>query len=161
VYASRAGVPRKLLLQEYQERTYTNINISKEDHGRMLLCTPMMGIANMVPSIFQALSPLLLEGTNFNFRITHSNKTESKQVKTTTKDSNFFRFFGKTMQDKNKVKQNLKQSKGCVCETSLAEVFFLPGNGARNSLMKPSKLLASWKTPRARCDEYSSKLFPQ
>jgi hypothetical protein len=27
--------------------------------------------------------------------------------------------------------------------------------------MKPSKLPASWKTPRARCDEYSSKLFPQ
>jgi hypothetical protein len=29
------------------------------------------------------------------------------------------------------------------------------------NLMKPSKLPASWKTPRARCDEYSSKLFPQ
>jgi hypothetical protein len=28
-------------------------------------------------------------------------------------------------------------------------------------VMKPSKLPASWKTPRARCDEYSSKLFPQ
>jgi hypothetical protein len=28
-------------------------------------------------------------------------------------------------------------------------------------LIKPSKLPASWKTPRARCDEYSSKLFPQ
>jgi hypothetical protein len=32
---------------------------------------------------------------------------------------------------KNKVKQNLKQSKGCACETPLAEVFFFPGNGAR------------------------------
>jgi hypothetical protein len=38
------------------------------------------------------------------------------------------------MQVKNKVKQNLKQSKGCVCETPLAEVFFFPGNGARKSL---------------------------
>jgi hypothetical protein len=27
--------------------------------------------------------------------------------------------------------QNLKQSKGCACETSLAEVFFFPGNGVR------------------------------
>jgi hypothetical protein len=35
------------------------------------------------------------------------------------------------MQVKNKVKQNLKQSKGCACETPLAEVFFFPGNGAR------------------------------
>jgi hypothetical protein len=36
------------------------------------------------------------------------------------------------MQAKGKVKQNLKQSKGCVCETPLAEVlFFLLGNGAR------------------------------
>jgi hypothetical protein len=29
------------------------------------------------------------------------------------------------------VKQNLKQSKGCACETPLAKVFFFPGNGAR------------------------------
>jgi hypothetical protein len=35
------------------------------------------------------------------------------------------------MQAKNKVKQNLKQSKGYACETPLAEVFFFPGNGAR------------------------------
>jgi hypothetical protein len=35
------------------------------------------------------------------------------------------------MQVKNKVKQNLKQSKGCACETPLVEVFFFPGNGAR------------------------------
>jgi hypothetical protein len=35
------------------------------------------------------------------------------------------------MQVKNKVKQNNKQSKGCACETPLAEVFFFPGNGAR------------------------------
>jgi hypothetical protein len=46
-------------------------------------------------------------------------------------------------------------------KTPFAEVFFLPDNDARNSLMKLSKLPASWKTPRARCDEYSSKLFPQ
>jgi hypothetical protein len=32
---------------------------------------------------------------------------------------------------------------------------------AARKVMKPSKLSASWKTPRARCDEYSSKLFPQ
>jgi hypothetical protein len=79
-----------------------------------------MRIANMVPSIFQALSPLLLKSTNFNFRITHSNKTKSKQ---NYKETNFFVFFGKTMQ--------VKQSKGCACETPLAEVFFFPGNGAR------------------------------
>jgi hypothetical protein len=30
-----------------------------------------------------------------------------------------------------KIKQSLKQSKGCACETPLAEVFFFPGNGAR------------------------------
>jgi hypothetical protein len=29
------------------------------------------------------------------------------------------------------VKQNLKQSKGCACETPLAEVVFFPSNGAR------------------------------
>jgi hypothetical protein len=39
-----------------------------------------------------------------------------------------------------KIKQNLKQSKGCVCKTPLAEVFFfLPGNDARKFLM-----LAVW-----------------
>jgi hypothetical protein len=31
----------------------------------------------------------------------------------------------------NKVKAKLKQSKGCACETPLAEVFFFPGNGTR------------------------------
>jgi hypothetical protein len=35
------------------------------------------------------------------------------------------------MQVKNKVKQNLKKSKGCACGTPLAEVFFFPGNGTR------------------------------
>jgi hypothetical protein len=30
-----------------------------------------------------------------------------------------------------KSKAKLKQSKGCACETPLAEIFFLPGNGAR------------------------------
>jgi hypothetical protein len=40
-------------------------------------------------------------------------------------------FLIKNDASKNKVKQNLKQSKGCACKTPLAEVFFLPGNGAR------------------------------
>jgi hypothetical protein len=35
------------------------------------------------------------------------------------------------MQVKSKAKQNLKQSKGCACETPLAEVLFFPGNCAR------------------------------
>jgi hypothetical protein len=39
--------------------------------------------------------------------------------------------FDKNDASKNKVKQNLKQSKGCACEIPLAEVFFFPGNGAR------------------------------
>jgi hypothetical protein len=43
--------------------------------------------------------------------------TNSKEI-TTTKDSNFFGFFDKTNASKNKVKQNLKQSKGCACENS-------------------------------------------
>jgi hypothetical protein len=46
-------------------------------------------------------------------------------------ETNFFLFFDKMMQAKNKVKQNLKQSKGCACETPLAELFFFPGNSAR------------------------------
>jgi hypothetical protein len=33
-----------------------------------------------------------------------------------------------------KIKQNKKQSKDYACETPLAEVFFLPGNGARKLL---------------------------
>jgi hypothetical protein len=37
-------------------------------------------------------------------------------------------------QAKVKIKAKLKQSKGCACETPLAEVFFLPGNGARKQL---------------------------
>jgi hypothetical protein len=42
--------------------------------------------------------------------------TRSKEI-TTTKDFNFFGFLIKRMQVKiNKVKQNLKQSKGCACE---------------------------------------------
>jgi hypothetical protein len=68
----------------------------------MLLRTPMMSIANMVPRIFQTLSPLLLKSTNFNFKITHSNKTKSKQVKTTIKETNFFCIFDKKMQAKVK-----------------------------------------------------------
>jgi hypothetical protein len=65
---------------------------------------------------------------------------------------------------KNKVKQNLKQSKGCVCETPLAEVFFFPGNGARKTCW--------WRgvddvndrpvgNPKRRCDEHSNKFFPK
>jgi hypothetical protein len=37
------------------------------------------------------------------------------------------------MQEKNKVKQNNKQSKGCACETPLAKIFFFPGNDARKN----------------------------
>jgi hypothetical protein len=62
----------------FQAVTYTNIEIPKEDHGRMLLCTPMMSITNSVPSIFTTLTPLLLKSTNLNFRITHSSKQTSK-----------------------------------------------------------------------------------
>jgi hypothetical protein len=51
------------------------------------------------------------------------------------------------MQVKIKLKQNLKQSKGCACETLLAEVFFFPGKGARKLvdcavMMVPENLLA-------------------
>jgi hypothetical protein len=63
-------------------------------------------------------------------RSSHSSKTKSRQVKKTTKDSNFFGFLINDA-SKNKVKQNLKQSKGCACETPLAEVFFFPGSGTR------------------------------
>jgi hypothetical protein len=62
----------------------------------------MMSIANLVASIFQTLSPLLLKSTNLNFWITHSNKTKSKQVKVTIKEANFFCIFDKTMQAKIK-----------------------------------------------------------
>jgi hypothetical protein len=91
----------------------------------------MMRIANTVPSIVQAFSPLLLKSMNFNFRITHSNKTKSKQVKATIKDTNFFGFLINDA-SKNKVKQNLKQSRGCACETPLAEVFFSPATAPEN-----------------------------
>jgi hypothetical protein len=49
----------------------------------------------------------------------------------------------------------------CVRKTPLAEVFFfLPGNGARKEL--DAWLMTSpLGTPRGRCDEYSSKVFPQ
>jgi hypothetical protein len=43
-------------------------------------------------------------------------------------------FFDKNVAGKNKVKAKLKQSKGCACEAPLAEIFFLPGNGARKQL---------------------------
>jgi hypothetical protein len=33
-----------------------------------------------------------------------------------------------------KKKQNKNKEKDCACETPLAEVFFLPGNGARKML---------------------------
>jgi hypothetical protein len=62
--------------------------------------------ANSVPRIFQTLSPLLLKSMNLNFRITHSSKTKSKQVKVTTiKELIFFCIFDKKMQAK------VKQSK--------------------------------------------------
>jgi hypothetical protein len=35
------------------------------------------------------------------------------------------------MQAKNKIKQTNNKVTDCACETPLAEVFFLPGNGAR------------------------------
>jgi hypothetical protein len=44
-------------------------------------------------------------------------------------------FFDKKEASKNKVMQNLKQSKECAFETPIAEVFFFPGNGARKLLL--------------------------
>jgi hypothetical protein len=41
----------------------------------------------------------------------------------------------------NKVKLKLKQSKGCACETPLAEVFFFPGNRARKLLFVVAVLM--------------------
>jgi hypothetical protein len=38
------------------------------------------------------------------------------------------------MQAKNKMKQNKNKVKDCACENPLAEVFFLPGDGARKLL---------------------------
>jgi hypothetical protein len=38
-----------------------------------------------------------------------------------------------------KVKQNLNKVKDVRAKTPLAEVFFLPSNGARKSLMEPSR----------------------
>jgi hypothetical protein len=73
---------------------------------------------------------------------THSSKAKSGQVKTTIKETNFFVFLIKTMQVKiNKVKAKLKQSKGCACETPLAEVFIFPGNGARKLLLVAAVLM--------------------
>jgi hypothetical protein len=68
----------------------------------MILCKPMMSITNSVPSIFQTLSPLLLKSTNLNFRITHSSKTKSRQIKITTIKELFFVFLIKKMQAKIK-----------------------------------------------------------
>jgi hypothetical protein len=86
------------MFETYQ---YTNIKISKEDHGRMLLCTPMMSIANSVPSFFQTLSPLLLKSTNFNFGITHSSKTKNQASKSSNyKGTNFFLFLIKRCKQK-------------------------------------------------------------
>jgi hypothetical protein len=58
--------------------------------------------------------------------------TNSKEI-TTTKDSNFFGFFYKTMQVK--IKQNLKQSKGCACEKlpSQKSSFSSPATTPENS----------------------------
>jgi hypothetical protein len=49
----------------------------------------------------------------------------------------------------------------CVQKTPLAEVFyFLPGNGARKEL-DCWVMTSPLGTPRGRCDEYSSNVFPQ
>jgi hypothetical protein len=73
----------------------------------MLLCTPMMSIANSVPSIFQALSLLFFKSTNLNFRITHSSETKKQTSKNSNyKGTKFFCIFDKTMQAKTKIKQN-------------------------------------------------------
>jgi hypothetical protein len=69
----------------------------------MLLRTPMMGITNTVPSIFQTLSPLLLKSMNLHFRITHSSKTKKQASKNNNyKGTNFFCIFDKKMQAKIK-----------------------------------------------------------
>jgi hypothetical protein len=46
-----------------------------------------------------------------------------------------FCVFDKNNASKNKVKKQNLKSKGCACETPLAEVFFFPGNGARKLLL--------------------------
>jgi hypothetical protein len=50
-------------------------------------------------------------------------------------------------------------------KTPLTKVFyFLPGNGTRKKLVASDggQLMTSLLgTPRGRCDEYSSKIFPQ
>jgi hypothetical protein len=92
----------------------------------------MMSITNSVPSIFQTFSPLLLKSTNFNFRITHSSKTKKQTSKNNNyKGTFFYIFFIKTMEAKNKIKQNNNKVKDWKQETHLAEIFFLTGNGAR------------------------------
>jgi hypothetical protein len=72
------------------------------------------------------------------------------------KGTNFLCVFDKTMQAKNKVKQNNNKVNDWAWETPLAEIFFLPSNGARK--------IAWWRidytplgTPRGRYDEHSSK----
>jgi hypothetical protein len=57
----------------------------------------------------------------------------------TIKGTNFFCIFDKTMQAKNKIKQNKNKVKDCACETPLAEVFFLPGNSARKKCLMACK----------------------
>jgi hypothetical protein len=37
------------------------------------------------------------------------------------------------MMQAKKSKEKQKKSKGCVCETSLVEIFFFPGNNARKT----------------------------
>jgi hypothetical protein len=66
----------------------------------MLLRTPMMSIANTVPSFFQTLSPLLLKSTNLNFRITHSSKTKKQISESNYKGTIFFVFFIKRCKQK-------------------------------------------------------------
>jgi hypothetical protein len=70
--------------------------------------------------------------TNLNFRITHSSKTKKQASKNNNyRGTIFFVFLIKKMQGKNKLKQNNNKVKGWKQETILAEIFFLPGNGAR------------------------------
>jgi hypothetical protein len=125
----------------------------------MLLRTPMMSIANTVPSIFQTLSPLLLKSMNFNFWITHSNKTKNMLIKATIKETNFFVFLIKQC-NQNKIKQNNKQSKRLCMRDSPCRSL-LPSRQRRQK--------TCWwcgvddvndrpvGNPKRRCDEHSSK----
>jgi hypothetical protein len=62
-----------------------------------------------------------------------------------------------------KIKQNNKQSKGCACETPLAEVFFLPATLPENSLMRMVLIYrspTSWE-PQEEGMMSTTAVFPQ